>query len=66
MNEYVCIVSAFMGLCVYVYVCGQSVCIMNSHRDSRAVVKGVSSLAHHTSHIHFQTEEAPERRRDAL
>lgn len=53
-------------VCVFAFMCVASLCVMNSHRDSRAVVKGVSSLAHHTSHSHFQTEEAPERRRDAL
>ncbi len=53
-------------MCVRVRVCGQSVCMMNSHRDSRVVVKGVSSPAHHTSRTHFQTEEAPERRSEAL
>lgn len=65
----VCIVrtiSAYEWVCVCIHVCGHSVCIMSSHRDSRVVVKGVSSLAHHTSHSHFQTEQSPQRRREAL
>lgn len=56
----------WLCVCVCAHVCGQSVCIMNSHRDSRAVVKGVSSSAHHTSLSHFQSDEALERRREAL
>lgn len=48
--------SGFVCVCVFA-LCGQSVCVMNSQRDSRAAVKGVSFLAHHTSLSHFQTEE---------
>ena len=72
--EWVCVHFVYMFMCINVcvcvsaciHVCGQSVCIMNSHRDSRVVVKGVSSPAHHTSQSHFQTVEAPEKRRGAL
>lgn len=35
----VCVYALMCPLTVCIYVCGRSVCIMNSHRDSRAAVR---------------------------